>query len=262
VQLWDVAAGAKKGPPLTLADKIVQYDFTPDGSKLLLTDGAGNVAAWDLATFRKRQEWRNEDQTTTPATSASGDGRYYSYGANKGTVKVRDVEAGTTIGEFRVAKDTSYHRLSPDGRRIVLASLDGSLQLLETATGREVWATKLESDFRGADFSPDGTRLACSTERGASILDTATGRELSVLAGPYQPHIAFSPSGDRVVTGAYDGVIKLWDVASGQEVLTLTGHTDQVVCVYFTRDGRQLLSSGRNGTLRIWDGTPLPEPKK
>jgi WD40 repeat protein len=41
------------------------------------------------------------------------------------------------------------------------------------------------------------------------------GRDMSV---------AFSPNGQRIVTGSYDGTAKLWDAASGKELLTLKGH--------------------------------------
>ena len=40
--------------------------------------------------------------------------------------------------------------------------------------------------------------------------------------------MAYSPDGKRIVTGSEDKTVKVWDAETGQEVLTLKGHTDQV----------------------------------
>src|SRR5207237_1204762 len=51
-----------------------------------------------------------------------------------------------------------------------------------------------------------------------------------------------------------DYTAKLWDVASGRELRTLQGHTDQVDDIVFSPDGRRLATSSFDSTARIWDG--------
>jgi len=56
------------------------------------------------------------------------------------------------------------------------------------------------------------------------------------------------------------GAVKVWDAQTGQELLTLTGHAEQSGNgVAFSADGHRLANGGPDGTVTIWDATPLPE---
>ena len=56
--------------------------------------------------------------------------------------------------------------------------------------------------------------------------------------------MAFSPDGRRIVSGSYDKTVKVWDAATGQEMLTLKGHT-AVYSVAFSPDGRRIARGRR-----------------
>jgi hypothetical protein len=65
--------------------------------------------------------------------------------------------------------------------------------------------------------------------------------------------VAFSPDGQRVLTGNWDNTAQLWDVATGKEIYRLEGHSAWVYSVAVSPDGRWLATGSIDGTTRLWD---------
>jgi WD40 repeat protein len=55
-----------------------------------------------------------------------------------------------------------------------------------------------------------------------------------------------------LATGGSEGLVRLWDVATGQELIALRGHHNVVNSVVFSADGSTLFSSGDDGFVRLW----------
>jgi WD40 repeat protein len=65
--------------------------------------------------------------------------------------------------------------------------------------------------------------------------------------------LGFSPDGRLLATASFDGTARVWDVATGKPVRTLTGHAAIVLDVDFSPDGKRLATAGLDGTVRLWD---------
>jgi len=65
--------------------------------------------------------------------------------------------------------------------------------------------------------------------------------------------VAFAPDGKTLLAGAWDGSIRLWDVATGKELRQFSGHRGWVWSVVFSPDGRTFASGGKDKIIRIWD---------
>ncbi len=72
--------------------------------------------------------------------------------------------------------------------------------------------------------------------------------------------VAYSPDGERIITGSADHSAKVWDAETGKELFPLEGHTAPIRSVAFFADGRQIVTGGWDQTARVWDtatGEPL-----
>ncbi|MEL6249925.1 MAG: hypothetical protein AAFR15_18175, partial [Cyanobacteria bacterium J06627_15] len=70
--------------------------------------------------------------------------------------------------------------------------------------------------------------------------------------------MAFSPSGDRIVSGSHDQTLRLWDLEGNQIGAPFEGHTDSVRAVAFSPltssgGGDRIVSGSHDQTLRLWD---------
>jgi WD40 repeat protein/serine/threonine protein kinase len=119
---------------------------------------------------------------------------------------------------FSHSGPVGHAAFSPDGKRVLTASEDGTARLWDVTTGRPITAPlKHQGPALGAAFSPDGQILFTGgTDRMVRLWDAVTGQQL----GPPLQHpsdvlgLAISPDGKTLATGCADGMVHLWDVVT------------------------------------------------
>lgn len=208
--------------------------FSPDGNKIATAGVDGTAKIWDAITGEKLL-------------------------VLKGTISGSSVESGFV---WSIA-------FSPDSRFLATAGGDQIVRIWNATTGEERSAFYAhDNHIFHLTFSPDGSRLATSSWDGTTkVWDAHTGEQLVALseADDGRPeYVAFSPDGTRlavaVLAGVADGWATIWEVDTGDRLMTLRGHNAYMRTAAFSPDGRQIVTTGDDRTTRIWDaedGSPL-----
>jgi WD40 repeat protein len=278
--LWDVRAGRAEHYRRSRDSWLLSVAFAPDGKTVAVGGGRYDEARrawtdchlllWDAATGRERRALAGH-AGAVGSVCYSPDGRRIASGSDDKTIKIWDAETGRELRTLEGHADgVRCVCWSPDGRRLASASADGTVRVWDAEGGTELFA--LEEPGEGVScvaYSPDGKRLATGGGRfDARELRWAScearlwdgeGRLERVLRGHSGGVmcLGFSPDGSRLATGAEDRLLKVWDVQTGQELLTLRGHGGGLSAVCFSPDGRRLASGGgrpgQPGEVRVWD---------
>jgi WD40 repeat protein len=146
---------------------------------------------------------------------------------------------------------------APDGKRIALIERDGTLRLMDTGGGKEVWNVPTQpSDTTWLTFSPDGKLVACPCREGeVRLWDAATGKERPRLEGHKgkATAVCLSADGKLLASCGVDHTLRLWDVATGKELRRWTGHAADILGVSLSPDGKVLASASEDRTVRLWE---------
>lgn len=249
IRLWDVETGETRLVIEPKSGFVRSLDFSPDGTTLA-------TGVWDSA--------------------------------NAGTIRIYDGNTGEEINRLFARSDiiTDIH-YSPDGRYIALVSWDSVVQVWDIARRWQVHRFIGFADrILSMDYSADGQFLVIGTgntgnnefvERARDtsvwLIDLKNRDEIRSFNG-YQDWVwtvDLSLDGTLAATAggplrlpqaqqgqpapAMDTSIRLWKVASGEEVAQLNGHTNTVDSVKFLPDGKRLVSGSWDGLIILWDIT-------
>jgi WD40 repeat protein len=136
-------------------------------------------------------------------------------------------------------------------RSLLLAEVAATQQL------RNKWASALRLAAHGVRLEPALDQQASKASRAVAALAalvSQTGWQL-MLNGHDNivASAAFSPDGSRIVSASFDNTARLWDAATGLELMVLRGHDKMVASAGFSPDGSRIVSASFDSTARIWD---------
>ena len=261
-RVWYAATGQEVLALKGHTGAVTSVAFSPDGTRIVTGSEDKTAMVWEtgqdvlgLRHTKAGQEVFALRGHTGAVTSVafSPDGRRIVTGSEDKTARVWDADKDQEVRALRTQRQTTWVRsvaFSPDGKRIVT---DEGL-VLDAATGHEVLTLGYVGIIAGSRaFSPDGKRIVT---RDGRVRDADTGQEKLTLVGHSNTLIimGWSPDGKRIVTGSGDGTARVWDAATGQEVLKIS-LPNGALSMALSPDGKRIFTGSHHNTARVWDAS-------
>jgi WD40 repeat protein len=188
------------------------------------------------------------------------------------TAYVFDTQSGEIIQTFTPGGENLIRSAawSPDGTQVATGLFNNQIIIWDYKTGEQI--TRLVHSDNEAMFinylewSPDGSKIAgASDESSARVWDAHTWEPLYLVqhqSPTFGLTAAWSPDGTRLLTtagndeqGAKDNTARIWDGATGEELLVFANHTKSVWPGDWSPNGKRIATAGNDGTVRIWDAS-------
>jgi WD40 repeat protein len=188
-------------------------------------------------------------------------------GHRRGEIHVWDTSTGNLV--MVLEGPTEYMgriTFSPDGSLLASGSSDGLIwlwdvqagSLLAALDGQTAWVSDVafapvmrsgETILASSSWTDGTIRLWHVHEDGSAAVKATLKNAL--IEGP--TYLAFSPDGTLLASGSAEGRVRLWDVVTGELLVTLAGHPQSPwLRVAFSPDGTLLGSGGWDGTVWLW----------
>jgi WD40 repeat protein len=244
-------------------DRVWGVVHLPGGQRIITCSFDGSLRVWNLKSGKLMgEDWR-DGEIKVRSIALSPDGK--------------TVVSGKQTGEewWNEENQVRSIALSPDGKKVVSGNGDGTVRLWDIGTCKVVtkWAghTKIvvtvcwsRDGRRVLSGSNDGTVRQWDVEGETQDVKSAETIFASIKTGQYQVWaVVYSPDMTLIATGGQGGTwsgepdypIQIWDAKTGKLVTTLKGHTGEVRCLAWTKDGKILISGSYDKSIRTWNTT-------
>jgi WD40 repeat protein/class 3 adenylate cyclase/tetratricopeptide (TPR) repeat protein/predicted Ser/Thr protein kinase len=284
VQVWNLVDGSLiQGAPVIqyhVGAPVTDVSFMPDGETLLIAAEDGSVNIWKIGQsgqIESRLVLAHKSKVRMAASSP--DGQHILTISERGVMRSWDAGARTVFNELsHDGERYSSAAFSSNSRYVASVSRNGNLTFwdMDTEDDPFVWRAYGERRTEGDFESPIGliTQNSLGTPVQRIVFSPVVPEVAAISAdgrvfvfGPDGPvpknkfsvdglvftHAAYSPGGSRIVTGATNGVVKIWVLESAKALQTLYHHNTPITASDFSETGRYLATGSDDGRIAVWD---------
>jgi WD40 repeat protein len=258
-------------PKAAVHSQIGALAYSPDGRTVALGTFR-EVRLADAVTGATAATLANEAEEVR-AVAFSSDGKMLAAAGGlpgqSGEVKLWDVASRKETLTIKGHRDCIYAAVfSPDGKTLATSSYDKLIKIWDVATGREIRTLKDHIDaIYALAFTPNGKRLiSASADRSVKVWDPASGERLYTMSESTDAlnTLAIDPTGMFVAAGGLDKTIRIWSLgeSGGTLVHSLIAHEDAILQLAWSPDGKTLLSTAADRSLKAFHAADLVDLKE
>lgn len=265
VRIWNLVTGESIQTLEGHNACIWSVDFHPNGQLLASAAEDNTIKLWNLKTGSCVQTLQGH-QYWVKAIAFNPDGKTLASGSFDSTVKIWDCQTGeclkTLLGHSAVVTCLGF---SPQGDRLVTGSYDQSIRIWDVFTGKCLDTLhKHTNRVWSVAFHPQSNLVVSGgDDHGIKIWELQRGKCIKTLQGNSNAiyAIAYSNQQNLLASGHEDQTIKLWNVNINSPQLVepdlqpfqiLRGHSDRILSITFSPNGKILASGSADRTIKLW----------
>lgn len=272
--IWDTRSGQRLDAFHDTLPRKLAVHVGPTGALAAIGSDDGTIALWDLAARQRRWVGRRQVSAITDI-AFSPDGQWLATASDDGTAVLWEVAHGQSqkplIDHLGAVIGVAF---SYDGQRLATVGNDARIVFWDIRNGKKLGRFAKAPRAARVTFDAIGRYVAATAGDSVTLWDAITGRpEGSLQHTNAVTGVAFSLDGRRIATTGLDGTLRVWDAntrvqrfwtpaavplhddgrPAGELGAVHDGEASWLQTVAFCADGRKLVTTGRDGSAKIWD---------
>jgi WD40 repeat protein len=258
-QIWSATTGSLLATLVGHRGGVMSAAFCGDGTRVVTSSADHTARVWDARTGGPLAVL---DGHAGPVRTiaCTPDGTRLATASDDTTAKLWAMPATARLPVLGTppapVNDAVF---SPDGARVATAGRNGIVEIWDVRTGARLAQLMGHSDeVNSVRFSPDGARVVtASADKTVCVWDGRKdkGTPLVTLSGPAPLSAAvFSPRSADVASSDFDGAVRLWNIARGEQATQVQSGSPALIRVAYSPDGGRLAAAAADGWVRVLDG--------
>jgi len=263
VRIWDSVSGSQM-LEMPLDSNGSAISFNQDGTRIVVADEDGNIGIWDISALRSRTSYIEftefvQEARFTPSAEFlivnADDFNVWRIPADQ----VNQLKNGTEGQVILTTESLTYDTaISPDSQWVAVVELDTENPRKNRATlvsidGKIQRPLEHGGEVTGVEFTQDSRLVATSGVDGLIRLwDVQSGNELFSLDNSEKIYSMALSPAGNLAAAGLNGKIKIWDIDTREEVTEPKQQAGDISSLTFSQDGTLLATGSSEGTVILW----------
>ena len=182
--------------------------------------------------------------------------------ADNHSILIWDSFTGIQLGKLPVKTDKTDFTsmaISQDGKKLAtifeddyhIWDLDGLVSIFQ----EELAYYNENDEIKHAVFHPNGQSIAFAEYDLPFIREVSNGKSGMEFTGHFEAVSieSFSPDGSKIITGSYDGRIRIWNAGTGVLEKVIQAHKDAIIGLRYNAAGNKIISTSEDSLVKMWD---------